>query len=1458
MACTYLLCTGSIVIEDDEYAVNQEFQENAAQLADTLDLDEIYAVKLLLDAEDHSNSTGTPLLASAVVIFQQRRQYLVESLRLVLLCSIDPGVNENVQLRSREVLDAITGGQHGPPQAVSAYVQRCINSMSDVERWLQRLGERIQGSKALGGFVSIEEVDTVRFQQESLTLQHESLGAIVSYLVKLGYSDTKNLDALLDYLPKLDRWNHLTIHYVPVILAFICHYGSPDGQKSLHRAREYHNRILDAREASTWRLPHFQAAVQSWWLAEYSGWYQEVQTGSPVQGVDLEAEAVGRSEAFFHVLKEGAFQCTLMICFQVAPDDWYDPARSSLISYLLRDAPSFQQDSGQASEWFRLLVMENLEIFVDAFITNMPDTLRRFKSEEDDQRKRLYSHLQPSDQGRPEEQDLHLERFLVIVSFAFDQRSEAADSFWSDTDGNLYGFLQWASKRQSTPIVGAFCEMLRSISQGSECATAAHGFLLEESGSGPSRLRRNASLSWSQILGELSTYTSKIKDSTSNARAIKTYGAKPKADDIDEPESVLMLESYLRLMSHLCTESAEARSWVSSQASPYIIDTLFVLCNNTVPYQLQACSYKMIRSLLTSKTLETSLSVWTALDNWASGANAPSIIVKPAKMTGPAVWLEEITPSSIISTFDQANEFTALLLELVSLPDQSNAFKGQLPFPETLGSAYRMPGIEPFVDLVMQDIFAVMSQQLEEPSKRKLLTYNALDFAATCLRTFDEALLVMSTKSKIPVDEALDASSLTEYVRLHPFCRVMEWLFNDRALAALFATSHTEIDEIAAAPADSPAILSLQRCIDVMNLLMDLQSTYLNITRPLMKDLPYNKRQAAANLSLVSFEDSVASHLQLIVDLGMYAELGIDELTTASLKLLGKFASSRRLNAPSAQNSQWSRHGNLLVGVMEQTDDLQRIRRNLSMAMDFNSRELEQGPASSGWVIKSIILEFLVQALSSLPDRPNLAHALLGFSCGPTSIDIEADGVFANASSLFHSILHLVAEYPDGNGLSKQLWALGLRQKGFEVLSLLWQSKLTSALVLLEMRALEFFFRLLLRQTRIDATTSWDERLLGQPDFLITDSAETVQLYIQQRRFLYSYMSTEIRLVSVEGPSSLQTRLSAALLGSTVTPEGELFSNMSIHDLLDFTDVDFPQQGQEPPSRYFADLDLNALSTEAVSRAGAEYNMGLLEEIVSLRLRELQRMGRCGDAKEVEQIMREVDQVLQHFRARLNLSITSSVKRMAVSTWTDLLTLMVEKSNLPSDERTALILQALQVLTPKLGMFVSEDESAVSDIANAIEILVCQFQVDSATMKTSHAADFAYDRLFQVFYAAVRSISYPEVSAELREHLYSICYKYLIQICNVQDLAVRRRYGSQVTKAMSEKFMNTVCDDAVDAAPSCRITAILLLEALSTLAESDRSMYVMNSLVQSNFIRVLVESIEDVAVELRETAAQGE
>ena len=1451
------MVAGTVKLDEDEYAVNAEFQENATQLADALDLDEIESVRVLLGAQENAELLDRPILTSAIIHFQQRRQFLLECLRLILTSSADPELEESVRNVSRELAGLILETKDGSVRNGSLYVQKCIDALYDIEKWLQGLGDRIQGIVTLGQVLSPESQDIITFQQQSLAQQHESLGAIISLLVKASYSAVDDFYKLLERLSKLDHWNHLALHYVPVVLAFIFQHGSPEGNGTLREARILDNKIMDLKDTSSWKLRQLQAATQIWWLAEYSGWYQDPQVSSPVQGVNLEAEAIGRSETFLNALKEGAFQCTLNMCAQISPFEWYDPARSSLITFLLRDAPQLLPDTVQASDWFRMMFMEQVQSFVDAFITNMPDTLRRFKSDEEDQRKRIHSNLQSTVRGGTSEQDLHLERFLVIVSFAYDERIEAAQSFWSDVDSNLYGFLQWASKRQSTPCVGAFCEMLRSISRGELCATSAHQFLLEEGSTGTTRIRRHGSLSWAQILGELGLCTTKVREQPQSGRLVSFYGGKSTPDDVDEPESVLMLESYLRLASHLCTESSEARSWILSQANPHILDTLLSLCSGTVPSRLQACAFIMVRALLTSKSPEIAVNVWVALDGWTSGVYAPPNSARPSKLASPAVWSEEITFNSIAGSFDQANEFTALLQALMTPIANSGNLNDQLPFPENLGSSYRMSGVEPFIDLVLDKIFATMVPQLEDSLKNQVLTYNVLSFVVVCLSTFNEELLSLANKTFISVDEAMNTSSLSTYVRMHPFCRTMEWMFNDRVLSTLFAVGHKDIDEISNASPDSPVILSLVRSIEVMNLVIDLQSTYLNIARPLVKHQLAGRRQAVFNPSLASFEDSVALQLRLIVDLGVYAGIGNAELASSSLKLLGKLASSRRLNMHSASEAGRICHGNRLIGIVEQDDDLDRISRSLSLAMQIDPIELEMGSASPGWTIKSIILEFLVQTLSASPDKPTLAHAFLGFSCVGASVDVDPEGLFANGISLFHAVLQIVAEYPDGDETSMQLWALSLRQMGVEVLSILWRSPLTSVFVLAELRASDLLFRLFLRQTIIDSNTTWDGRSLRNPDFITSESAEALQQYLWQRNSFYDYASVEIRLVAKEGAPSLKARIFSTLLGSTSTPEGEHISNLTIFNLFDFVDLDIPIVADDVWYDYFAGIDFTVSANAAAGSAATTYDLKLIEEMLALRLNEIRRTRGLQDTKEDERVIAEADRIVRYFRSANNFSGVVLARKRALSAWTDLMTLVVTVCDLDADGRAALILQALQILTPKLETYAIDDDPGVIAVAGLVRALMFQFDFDFFFKDGSRAGDVAIDRLFQVFRGALRAISSPAVKMQLRETLYDTCYRYLTQMSVVSDVPVRQRHSIHTVKASGERMMDVICDDAFGATPSCRVSALLLLDALGMLADHDQSTYITDSMVRTNFLQIIIESIESIPLELRDTNAEG-
>lgn len=1451
-----ILSQGTVKIDDEEYAVNQEFQESTVQVADVLDLDEVESARLLLEAQEEAEVLDRSIVASAVIHFHQRRHWLLECLRLLLTQSTYLEGTDDIRSTARELIGLILETKDGPARNGSLYIQKCLAAMADIEKWVRALGERLQGVLALGQTSTPEYDEIMTYQQESLGEQHESLGAIVNTLIRVNSSGVEDFFKLLDYLPKLDRWNSLAIHYVPVITAFTSHYGSQEGNCTLREARMLNSRILDSKDNSPWALRNLQAATTTWWLAEYSGRYLEQHTGSPVQGVDFEEEALSRSNIFLQAVKDGALQCTLSICWQITPYEWYDPARTGLIEYLLHDAPPLPQDPVLISAYFRTMMMEQFENFADAFITNMPDTLRQFKSEEDDQRKRFLSGLQVNGRGGPSEQHLQLERFLIIISFSFDNRPEAAQSFWSDVDSNLYGFLQWASKRQSTPFVSAFCEMLRSISQGEDSATSAHQFLLEEKNTATAKIRRSSSLSWTQIFVELNIYTSKIREQPSAIKPTNLYSGNPSPDEIDEPESVLMLESYLRLMSHLCRESATARSWVLLQQDLPILDTLFYLCNGTVPSRLQACAFSVIRSLLTAKTPDIGSTVWIALDQWVSGVYSSSTNVpRPSKAPNPAAWAEEVTFAAISGDFQEANEFIGLLQSLLSPTEQDTGLNDQLPFPETLGSAYRMSGIEPYVDFVLGKVLSSMVSQSDRPLQHRILNWNIMNLIVICLGTFNEDLVILANRSTIPVDEAMNTSSLLTYVRLHPFCRVMEWMFNERVLAAIFASAHEDIDEVSSASPDSPLALGLLGTIETMNLVMDLQSTYLDLVLPLLKMQSTSRRKTVLNPSLTSFEDTVALNLGLIVDLGLYAGTGNQDLAVSSLRLLEKLTSSKKLNVQSSAGSHQRLHRNSLINVVQQHGDLERIARSLSLAMQLDSRELDHGPRSPGWTIKSIILEFLIRCLSITPDKPTLAHALLGFACTGTSLDVEAESLFAKGSSLFHAILHLVMEYPDGGEGMMQSWCLSIRQKGMDVLSLLWTSPLTSVFVLTELRACDFLFAMFLRQIPLDLGTEWEGRSIRDPEFLYTESADALQQGLWQRCSLLKYASVEVRLVDAESVSSLKARIFSTLMGTTLMTDGEQAPNPSIFDLLDFAELNLTSGISPPQYVYFQSLDFDA--SRGIANNGAFHNIKMVEEMMNLRMNEFRRSGRLQDPNEGQKIGSEAEHLLRFFHGENNQRILESARLQTLRTWADLLTLTIGTCDLEQAGKAGLILQSLQMITPKLEMYASINAPETFIIASLIQSLLFQFDFRSSASDLSRAGDVANDRLFQTFRTSLRAINGPGVSMQLREVLYNICYRYLAEIDEVSDAPIRRNHGTQSVKAAGEKTMDIICDDAYGSSATCRISAFLLLEALASLSKSEGPNYIMDSLVRTNFMQILVESIENIPYEIRETKAQG-
>lgn len=1408
--------------------------------------------------EDAQQLDRTPLI-TAVMQFHERRHFLLECLRLIFRESFEVE-RELTQELMQETVAHILEIKDGPLRNGSLFARKVMNSMEDIEKWLSLLGEQVHKASVVGQAEDPDVMEAIEYQRTSLGQQHESLGAILCYLFKRNFTSSEDLRLLLDRLRKFERFDMLLVHYIPAIIASFVQYGSPEGSGSLREARSLHPAITASKDNQSWVLPNFHAMVVALWLAVYNGWYFDSGPASPLQGIDLDKESEERSKMFMTALDDGALETMLAICAGVSNDDWRDPARSELVALLLKESAGSIVEPESCSDYLKTLLMEHFEIFTESCIANMPDAVRMLKSEEDLQRLNqltaLRDGLTSSLHRGLIEARTHLESFLMIIAFAFEHRHDAAQEFWADQDGNLYGFLQWASKRQTVPRVSAFCEMLCSISEGEENATAAHRFLSEEDKYVSAKFRRSANMNWTQMFAELQLYASKVTEKPSTSQAI-LHARKSEQIEMNEPESPVMLTCYLRLMGHLCSQSGTIRDWMLHHPTFNVVNTLLTLCSGSIPTHLRATAFNTLKALMIGRTSADGNEMWLSIDQWISGATvSPSSLAKVPVVSNPPVWHERHAFENIGESFDQTNAFVALIHTLVSPSSDSVGLQLFLPFPESLGASYRMPGIEPYVDFILGQAFARKVPDLNE-NQGRLLAYNCLSFAATCLGTFNENLVAIANQPSVSPDSVLKSSSLTTYVRLHPFARVAEWLFNEDVIKVLFSVSHQDVSEVAKASSDSTLVLSLLKSIEVMNLILDLQSTYLNVVRPLIKSQTAGSRSNVANSSLASFEDSILNNLSLIPDLCLYCGTGHQQLTVTSMALLEKLSSSRKLNKMSTPDfSRW-RSPNKIVEVMTTNVEVDSVARPLVSQMQPDMRELEYGPESSGYLIRDSLLALLNSCLSMITDRPTVAHLLLGFSCVGSVLDVAPDSLFANRMSLLHAIIDFTQRYPDGLDGNITSWMVHLKRMAFEVLRHLWSSKLSTSFTLLELRASRFLFTLFASQPVIGPNTLWDGFPIVAQEFWLTESATSLSEFLVYRSHLYDYALTEIRAASKLGSPSLQMDILSTLFGTTSLETGETVSNPTVFDLFDFADLDIPREFNPPRLNLLDDVDFGLCAKSHADDSLVLYDLDAAQELIQLKKEELVKDGQLRPQDE-EQFQAEAEELVMFLRVTNQGRQIRFNRHLALRSWTELATVMITSCEMDVGRRTTFILHTIQLTLPKLEASIEENIPEAIELARLAETLISRLDSSATTSHSSRGGDVIDEKLYQLFQICIRGIALAIGNVNLRECFYNICSQYLSRITvpgpTHEGL---RRQSQQTVKTAGPALVEMICDDAYAGQETCRVSALLLLNLLAVLDSQENSFHLADSISQSNYLSMFLDAIRALPNEFRNAQASG-
>ncbi|OBT59941.1 hypothetical protein VE03_10587, partial [Pseudogymnoascus sp. 23342-1-I1] len=236
-----------------------------------------------------------------------------------------------------------------------------------------------------------------------------------------------------------------------------------------------------------------------------------------------------------------------------------------------------------------------------------------------------------------------------------------------------------------------------------------------------------------------------------------------------------------------------------------------------------------------------------------------------------------------------------------------------------------------------------------------------------------------------------------------------------------------------------------------------------------------------------------------------------------------------------------------------------------SLISEFESNiDMEEASESLAYNIKLHILDFVNACLQAMPNRPSIAHLLLGFRCESESLEVLPEPVQIEPVQIEQNII--------------APWLTRLKSKALQVIRTLWRSPISSQVVMVELRSHSFFTHLWTSEVIISPQTISGLGLPNETYFGLIESQNDINDFLSQRSMLFQYVALELRRVSKNGSTSVRQQISNTLLGRTTIEDGTEIQNYTIFDMFDFMVVD-PAAETFPISPYFKDLNFNVCLT---------------------------------------------------------------------------------------------------------------------------------------------------------------------------------------------------------------------------------------------------------------------------------------
>ena len=643
-------------------------------------------------------------LESSVLLFHSERLYLIKCLQLIVSASVDESIqNSNIQIILLNFTNQLIQNN---------FIQTLVNHIKSINKT---------------NSISNDLPDEINFERiKFIDVERQELSHLLYLFAFLKFFKLSDITSCFNYASTLDSNDPISPFILSTLLASLS-INSND--------IDFLTSTFNSLSKTSWSSNSFKSVVLlkfSLFLVSNFQLDPKLALDSKISEDDVESTVVQaiNDDAFVHL------QQILVNIFDI--ESTFD-------------------------ENFKPHLLYQFDLFLTSFITILSPILRKLKHREEDlilasSRSRSFNV-----DNNNSKQHLAQLYFLVALLYRFTP-PESALKFWlnDNEDLRLFSFLRWSAEARTPSMVHAFFEMLGSLANGNQCATYVYEFL-----TGIPDINENSLCSWSALFGALDFYaTNLMKLKRENDSNANIGGEIP-------PDEVSLLKSFLLVLKQVVNHSSIARASLYDNSNYKPIQTLFSLLTCPIPFDLKSSLFDTLSAFASplpvniitegssSLSVDCAKKIWQMLEQsqiLPTLKKSKNVHVQP--LSGIIAELEEI--ESQAGTYPISIAFINLLNNLIHTPAKSLTLRkgieiNSLTIPNGLGANHRIPGIEPYVNFVIEDMLLKINQRgFKNPSERWKLTETSLCFVEKCLSSYD--------LSQLFVDNTINIGSVAEVV----------------------------------------------------------------------------------------------------------------------------------------------------------------------------------------------------------------------------------------------------------------------------------------------------------------------------------------------------------------------------------------------------------------------------------------------------------------------------------------------------------------------------------------------------------------------------------------------------------------------------------------------------------------------------------------------------------------------